>query len=209
MRSLKKDLQSAMSCALIFMVSGCAHNLAERVEEGSAASLMSFNAFLLVGIGGEAPGDVLGEASGLIYVSSNAVEIGFSEYDPLKKKANPDCASLTWTHGNFRIPLQNQQNEKYIIYRLPEGYYGFSDGYYVWLQRGKVTYVGDYKFLRFSEDCPQFHESNTRLFPKIVRIRRLDAAKNALKKYDLPEDSMVTANERVGENLYKFAICSP
>ncbi|NUB23862.1 hypothetical protein [Azospirillum brasilense] len=210
MNIAKVCLRLAVSCSLTFAFLGCAHNLVEKVPEGKAPSFWWSNAYLLVGLGGAARGETLGEVSNLIRgLNRNAVEVGFSEYDPTQPTTHPSCASLTWSMGMLQVPLAEHADKKYVLYKLPQGHYGFSEGYYAWFERGKVTYVGDYAFAGYKRGCSFSDLMPPQTCPRIVRTTNPQLAKAVLKQYGIPEDSMVIAQEKRGENLFKLITCSP
>lgn len=105
MGTVQSWVRLAVSCSLIFTLLGCVHNPAEVVREGNPPSFWWSNAYLLVGVGGNADGEAPERVSHLWQIYQDARGFSFSEYDPAHPTGDPSCMSVTWSEGGFNVPL--------------------------------------------------------------------------------------------------------
>lgn len=196
-------------CGLAAVLGGCTHNLVETVREGETPNNWRYDAFLLVGIGGEADGEVLGETVHPIDGTlSKTAYFDFSEYDPNNPRFVPTCWSLTWNHSGFSVPLKENKKKAYELFKVPADTYGFSDGHYSRFERGKVTYIGDY-VPAGRQKCGDPLWDSRGGCAKVIRINNPQPAREILNRYGLPTEALVTSEDRFGDRLVKRVICSP
>lgn len=202
--------QLTSACGMMFLLQGCAHNLVKQVPEGHTPSFSQSNAYLLVGLGGNAGGEDLAEVPRLIYQpGKDSVYVGFSEYDPQHPEDGPSCASLTWNMGTFPVPTKENDERRYALFQLPPGYYGFSDDRYSWFERGRITYVGDYVFSGSKKECPFYDKKFPEQCARIFRKTDAEAARKVLKSFGVPEGIMVVADKKFAKSPVKMLTCSP